>query len=217
MRFGKTLRESTYGPWKDEYINYSKLKSLLREDQRDDDTAWTDEDETKFSDELFNVQLEKVAAFQAKTVASLQERIDETFDKLKEFTPSDGKPKSDIAAQRLKELKTQVDSITNEVEQLKKYSSVNYTGFLKIAKKHDRKRGDRYKVRPLIKLRLSDRGLNAEKEYAPLLRKLSTIYYIIDSHLESGEQVPPPDLEHEEEVKNGERYTAHKCKWFSTC
>lgn len=213
MRFGKTLRESTYGPWKDEYINYSKLKSLLREDERDDDTPWTEEDESKFSDEVFNVQLEKVVAFQEKTVASLQNRIDDAFDKLKDIAPAEGKPKGDIATQRLKELKSQIDAITNEVEQLKKYSSVNYTGFLKIVKKHDRKRGNRYKVRPLMKMRLSERGVNAEKVYSPLLKKLSTIYYIIDSHLDdSGDSTQPPDLEHQEEVKNGERYTAHKCK-----
>ncbi|KAK6070929.1 VTC domain-containing protein [Seiridium cupressi] len=211
MRFGKTLRESTYGPWKDKYIDYSKLKTILREDERDDETAWSEEDETKFSDEIFNVQLEKVASFQSKTVQSLQKRIDDAFDKLKDIAPADDKPKSDIATQRLRELKGQIDSITNEIEELKKYSSVNYTGFLKIVKKHDRKRGDRYKVRPLMKLRLSERGLNAEKEYSPLLKKLSTIYYIIDTHLDGGaEQAQPPDLEHQEEVKNGERYTAHK-------
>lgn len=213
MRFGKTLREATYGPWEGEYINYRKLKDLLREDERDDDTPWTEEDETRFSDEIFSVQLEKVVAFQEKMVASLQQRIDDAFNKLKEISPVEGKPKGDIATERLKELKSEIDAITNEVEALKKYSSVNYTGFLKIVKKHDRKRGDRYKVRPLMKLRLSERGLNAEKAYSPLLKKLSTIYYIIDSHLESGsEQAQPPDLEHQEEVKNGERYTAHKCK-----
>jgi SPX domain protein involved in polyphosphate accumulation len=213
MRFGKTLREATYGPWRDKYIDYSKLKSLLREDERDEDTPWTEEDETRFSDEIFNVQLDKVCTFQAQTVESLQKRVDEAFDKLKDVAPSENQPKGDIATQRLRELKGKIDSITSEVEQLKKYSSVNYTGFLKIAKKHDRKRGDRYKVRPLMKLRLSERGLNAEKAYSPLLKKLSTIYYIIDSHLEGGvEGAQPPDLEHQEEVKNGERYTAHKCK-----
>lgn len=216
MRFGKTLREATYGPWKDKYIDYSKLKSLLREDNRDDDTQWTEEDEIKFSDEIFNVQLEKVCTFQQETVQSFQQRIDEAFDKLKELAPGDDKAKGEVATQPLKDLKAEIDTITNEIEQLKKYSSVNYTGFLKIVKKHDRKRGDRYKVRPLMKLRLSERGLNAEKEYSPLLKKLSTIYYIIDSHLEAGgEQMQPPDLEHQEEVKNGERYTAHKCKWSS--
>jgi hypothetical protein len=64
-----------------------------------------------------------------------------------------------------------------------------------------------------MKLRLADRGLNSEKAYSPLLKKLSTMYYIIDSHLEEGEQLPPPDLEHQEEVRNGERYTAHKCRF----
>lgn len=213
MRFGKTLREATNASWKGQYIDYSKLKNLLRENERDDETPWTEEDESRFSDEIFNVQLEKVASFQEKTVESLRERIDAAFEKLKDIAPAEDKPKSDITTARLKELKGDIDSITNEVEQLKKYSSINYTGFLKIVKKHDRKRGESYKVRPLMKLRLADRGLNSEKEYSPLLKKLSSIYYIIDSHLEEGELPQPPDLEHQEEVKNGERYTAHKCKF----
>ncbi|CRK18447.1 hypothetical protein BN1708_012347 [Verticillium longisporum] len=37
MRFGKTLRESVYAPWKDKYIDYAKLKSLLREDKYEDE------------------------------------------------------------------------------------------------------------------------------------------------------------------------------------
>jgi SPX domain protein involved in polyphosphate accumulation len=212
MRFGKTLRESTYGLWKDQYIDYSKLKSLLREDRRDDDAPWTEEDESRFSEEIFNVQLEKVASFQERTVESLRQRIDDALSKLKDIAPAEGQPKSEETVRRLTDLRAEVDAITSEVEQLKKYSSVNYTGFLKIVKKHDRKRGGRYKVRPLMKLRLSERGLNAEKDYSPLLKNLSTIYYVIDSHLEDGGESQPPDLEHQEEVKNGERYTAHKCR-----
>ncbi|KAH8677430.1 VTC domain-containing protein [Xylariales sp. PMI_506] len=208
MRFGKTLRESVYGPWKDQYIDYGKLKSLLREDQQDDEAPWTDDDEAKFSDEIFNVQLEKIASFQEKQVQAIKERLEASLSKLKDIVSTESK--SDITIQRLHELKGEADAITNEIEELKKYSSVNYTGFLKIVKKHDRKRGDRYKVRPLMKLRLSDRGLNAETVFSPLLKKLSMLYYIIESHLQEGEEVQPPDLEHQEEVKDGEKYTAHK-------
>lgn len=212
MRFGKTLQQSVYEPWKAQYMDYAKLKNLLREDRKDDEQAWTEEDENQFCDEIFNVQLDKVATFQENELATLKDRVEVAFEKLKEMAPTDDKPKSDITNSRLKELKAELDSITNEVKELKKYSSANYTGFLKIVKKHDRKRGDRYKVRPLMRLTLSNRGLNSESAYTPLLKKLSTMYYIIDSHLEEGEQLQIPDLEHQEEVHNGEKYTAQKCK-----
>ena len=74
MRFGKTLKQSIYPPWRDNYIDYAKLKKLLR----DDDSApsspstatkdvWTEEDEGAFVAELVNVQLEKVHAFHKET------------------------------------------------------------------------------------------------------------------------------------------------------
>ncbi|KAI1418222.1 SPX-domain-containing protein [Hypoxylon sp. FL1857] len=218
MRFGKTLRESIYPPWKDQYIDYSKLKTMLREDKREDeDVPWTEDDENRFCDEVFNVQLEKVAQFQEKTVSSLKERAEVAFEKLKEMAPSDDKPKSDITTARLKELKAELDAITNEVKELKKYSSANYTGFLKIAKKHDRKRGDRYKVRPMMRVSLSERGFNSEQAYSPLLTKLSLMYYAINQNLDEGEQQHPVelDLDNQQEVHNGERYTAHKF-WIHT-
>ncbi|KAI1135305.1 SPX-domain-containing protein [Hypoxylon sp. FL0543] len=230
MRFGKTLRESIYPPWKDQYIDYSKLKAMLREDRREDeeDVPWTEEDENRFCDEVFNVQLEKVAQFQERTVSGLKERAEVAFEKLKEMAPAPApapaapsdndddenkQPKrSDITTARLKELKAELDAITNEVKELKKYSSANYTGFLKIAKKHDRKRGDRYKVRPMMRVSLSERGFNSEQAYSPLLTKLSLMYYAINQNLDEGEQQNPADLdlENAQEVHNGERYTAHK-------
>ncbi|QPC75932.1 hypothetical protein HYE68_006684 [Fusarium pseudograminearum] len=217
MRFGRTLRESVYPPWKDKYIEYAKLKSLLREDVADDDNQpWTEEDETRFCEEIFNNQLEKVAQFQEQRFNALKERVDSSFDKLKELAPveseEDGGPsKGDISATRLRALESELDEITNEVRELKKYSQINYTGFLKIIKKHDRKRGDRYKVRPMMQLSLSQRPFNSETGYSPLLNKLSIMYFAIRQQLEeTGEQLPPLDLESQGETHNGERYTAHK-------
>ncbi|KAI8630888.1 VTC domain-containing protein [Xylariaceae sp. FL1651] len=212
MRFGKTLRESVYPPWRSEYMDYAKLKSMLRENtSEDDDTPWTEDDENRFCDEIFNVQLEKVSQFQAKLSASLKQRADSAFEKLRELAPSDDKSKSDITNLRLRELQAELDAIVNEVKELKKYSSVNYTGFLKIVKKHDRKRGDRYKVRPMMRVSLSEHGLNSEQRYSSLLNKLSLMYYAINQNLDEAEQQQQPlDLEQQEEVHNGERYTAHK-------
>lgn len=219
MRFGKTLRGSIYPPWKDKYIDYAKLKNLLREDDEDHDN-WTEEDENRFCDEIFNAQLEKVARFQQERFDELRQRVDTTFDKLKDLAPATASKSSatsataaldDDSKAKLKELEEELDSITNEVKELKKFSNINYTGFLKIVKKHDRKRGDRYRIRPMMQLSLSQRTFNSEQGYSPLLNKLSMMYFAIRSRVEDVDQ-GPLDLERQGETHNGERYTAHKCK-----
>lgn len=213
MRFGKTLRQSIYEPWKDQYIDYAKLKSLLREDKsEDEDAPWTESDENKFCDEIFNTQLEKVAKFQEDTVHKLRERVDACFEKLKGLSGPDENKKSDISAEQLKEFERELDDITNEVKELKKYSNINYTGFLKIVKKHDRKRGERYRIRPMMQVSLSKRPFNSEQAYSPLLNKLSYMYFAVRQHLEDNADVQPVDLDiaSQPTTHNGERYTAHK-------
>ncbi|KAJ1338142.1 Vacuolar transporter chaperone 3 [Microdochium nivale] len=213
MRFGKTLQDAIHPPWKEQYLDYSKLKRLLRDDGgRDEDSKpWTEDDEKRFSSELLNVELDKVASFQAKTIAGLEQQAEDAFSKLRDLAPSSPSQKSDITTGRLKELRKELDGITNELKELKRYASTNYTGFLKIAKKHDRRRGDRYKIRPMIRVSLSQHGFNSEASYTPLLNKLSTMYYVVNQHLdESEQQAQPIHLRSPEEVRHGERYTAHK-------
>lgn len=241
MRFGKTLSTSVYGPWKDKYLDYGKLKNMLREDDHDgQDGSWTDDDETKFSDEIFNVQLGKVTSFHEAKFRELRDRVDAAFEKLKDLPasgPTAGSPKggaddpeegsssgeqapaspprSEITTQRLKELEAELDAITNEVNELKRYSNLNYTGFLKIVKKHDRKRGLRYKIRPLMMKSLSDRPFNSEQAYAPVIHRLSLAYFTVKQQLEEGiSDELLADLEGSglQETRNGEKYSAHKCK-----
>lgn len=214
MRFGKTLRLSVYPPWQDKYIDYGKLKSLLRENEPDDEeTPWTEDDENRFCEEIFNVQLDKVAEFQAEQVENLRRRIDSAFEKLKDLpTAEEGKPKPDTDPQQLKDLEAELDAITNEVKELQKYSNLNYTGFLKIVKKHDRKRGDRYKIRPMMMVSLAKRPFNSEQAYWPLLNKLSLMYFAIRQQLEEpgAGDAYPIDPNSQPETHNGEKYTAHK-------
>lgn len=233
MRFGKTLQSAEYQPWQDKYLDYSKLKSMLREDDYDlSDGAWTDDDETKFSDEIFNVQLEKVASFHELKFRELRDRVDAAFEKLKGLAPSvpgesaggdgDGseqeqeqEPRSHDTTQKIKDLEADLDGITTEINQLKRYSNLNYTGFLKIVKKHDRKRGLRYKMRPIMMKSLSDRPFNSEQAYAPMVHRLSLAYFTVKQQLEEGvSDKLLADLEGGglQETRNGEKYSAHKCK-----
>ena len=85
----------------------------------------------------------------------------------------DDQKKRTIASEVLEEL----DNITKEVSALEKYSRINFTGFLKAAKKHDRKRGARYRVKPLLQVRLS-KLFNSE-DYSPLVHQLSVMYSFV--------------------------------------
>lgn len=210
MRFGKTLSSSIYPPWKDKYIDYNKLKKLLREDEsspqgRGDDSNWTEEDEENFVNELTNTQLEKVYQHQLDTFNALRDRTTACESQLQpttgESNTTDDEEKKKIAAQTLKEL----DSISKEITELKKYSRVNYTGFLKSAKKHDRKRGRKYRVRPILQVRMAQTPFNSE-DYSPLLYRLSTMYTWSRQILEGEDPTKEPTPTDAPK----DTYTAHK-------
>ena len=181
MRFGKTLSDSVYPPWSDKYLEYDKLKKLLREDEtspqgRGGQGSWTEQDEENFVNELTVTQLEKVYQHQVTTYDSLRKRTAECEAKLPSSeAESVGKSDDDNFKEVARELMPELDSVSKELNELRKFSRINYTGFLKAAKKHDRKRGLKYRVRPILQVRLSQMPFNQE-DYSPLLFRLSTMY-----------------------------------------
>ncbi|KAI6889259.1 SPX-domain-containing protein [Hortaea werneckii] len=254
MRFGRTLQVSTYAPWRDNYIDYTKLKKLLRDDESAPNSPtheapeqWTDEDEGKFVDELVNVQLEKVHAFHKDIYEKLRERTakcesrldsvavtdrgaTETRDQAKsdsagdangggdglikpakEANETNGNGKKAMSSEEekqstLKEVLTELDQITKETNELEKYSRINYTGFLKAAKKHDRKRGASYRVRPLLQVRLAALPFNKE-DYSPLLYRLSAMYSFVRQHLDGADK---NRISMSESQQGREEYTSRK-------
>lgn len=228
MHFSQTLRTAIHEPWKEQYIDYAKLKALLREDQSsrsNEQQPWTEDDENAFCDEILNVQLEKVAAFQAATFKELSARADRVSEKLKDLAPpppaDDGEhqpppPKGELTTARLKEVEEELDSIVNEMRELKKYSTINYTGFLKIVKKHDRKRGNNYKIRPMVMINLARRPFNSEEGYAPLANRLSVLYWAVRERLDEGgaEKDAQKQTEKEKDGAEGENYSAYKCEFL---
>jgi SPX domain protein involved in polyphosphate accumulation len=206
MKFGQTLSSSIYKPWKAQYIDYAKLKKLLREDEAEKDAVWSEADEETFVNELTNVELEKVNKHQVDTAKELERRLKACEDKLQPIAVQEGPPAGvgkAIAEETIKEL----DKISDEITELKKYSRVNYTGFLKAAKKHDRKRGLKYRARPLLQVRMSQLPFNSE-DYSPLLYRLSALYSF------ARETIDGRDAADRQPSVVGDRpkdsYTAHK-------
>ena len=105
----------------------------------------------------------------------------------------------DAAAQQARQdtltrVQRDLDDISREVSELESFSRINYTGALKAAKKHDRRRGTNYKVRPLVQVRLASLPFNTE-DYSPFLYRLSGMYAFIRQRLAdtTGRTVSSPD------------------------
>ena len=211
MKFGATLSKSIYPPWKDKYLDYDKIKKLMREDETSPqgrgaaDSSWTEKDEETFVHELATVQLEKVHQHQLDTYNTLRDRTtacETTLERTTDGSAKDDVEKRKIAEDAIKEL----DSIIQEINELRKFSRVNYTGFLKAAKKHDRRRGQRYRVRPLLQVRLAQTPFNSE-DYSPLLFRLSTMYSWARQVLEGEEADRQPSST---SVRPKDTYKAYK-------
>ncbi|CAI6329261.1 unnamed protein product [Periconia digitata] len=225
MKFGTTLRRSVYAPWKDHYVDYEKLKQLLREN--DDDKQWTSDDVTRFTEELANVQLDKVYNFKKNTTQKLRERLSACEKKLeplavgiksedtedKEDAPSyadvtAAKPvvKEEDKKKILNQVLAELDAITKEVKELETYSRINYTAVLKATKKHDKLRGRSYRLRPFVNARLAEKPIYTE-DHSPLVYRLSAMYAFVRQSL-AGK--PQAELSFNENPTNGEDSTSYK-------
>jgi SPX domain protein involved in polyphosphate accumulation len=233
MHFGRTLKRSIYPPWKDQYLDYDKIKKLLRESasqdgsstgSQDGDDKWTDEDEETYTEELFNVQLKKVQDFHDDTVKRLHEEIKDCEQKLEPLgvgakdgeqegnaTGQDGGSKPDLSADEkqeiLKDVLKKLDSIGKETSELDKYSRINYTGFLKACKKHDRKRGDTFRARPYFQSLLGERPFHSE-DSTPMVYRLSAMHAFVRQSLEGKDQ---SGLSFSQDETHSSEYTSHKC------
>ncbi|KAI9673514.1 MAG: Phosphate metabolism transcription protein [Trizodia sp. TS-e1964] len=220
MRFEETLLHAIYPPWSSHYIDYAKLKKLLREPDSNPHSKpskeldpWTAEDEGAFVEELLNVQLEKVNSFQVDTYKHLRERTSSCESRLEKYAAA---PHTSLAAPEsagkikqsdLKEAAEELDNITREISELEKFSRINFTGFLKAAKKHDRKRGHMYRVKPLLQVRLAALPFNSE-DYSPLLYRLSALYSFVRQNREG--EGKERALSESEAPSEGDKYTSHK-------
>lgn len=229
MHFERSLKRAIYEPWKGQYIDYSKLKSLLRDDGSDAGSAagaddgedWTEKDEEKFVEELINVQLEKVHSFQSSTVQKLRERtsaceaqLDPVVTKGKGKEDEDKKETEldEEAKKTLRDVLKKLDGITGEMNELEKYSRINYTGFMKAAKKHDRRRGQGYRVMPIMRVRLAELPFNKE-DFSPLLFRLSTMYSFCRERLEDNDK--DKSRRFSENTIGSERFVSHKCTYWT--
>ncbi|KAI8990160.1 VTC domain-containing protein [Pilobolus umbonatus] len=131
MKFGEQLEEEIFPPWKLSYLAYNSLKEdLLR---RQLDHKWNEEDESEFLNKLEN-ELTKVYDFVTAKLGEVEARISHCERTIQTFIKNPSWSSEDMWMS----MDDGLTEVLFDVNDLAKFSRLNYIGFQKIIKKHDK-------------------------------------------------------------------------------
>ncbi|KAG0347445.1 vacuolar transporter chaperone [Podila minutissima] len=167
MKFGHQLKTSLYPEWVFYYLAYDKLKHELKTRLNANGGNWTEDDETAFA-ELLEKELDKVFSFQKVKSAEIMSRLQHSKQEVEAIIQSNDAQNEDYAT-----LEEELSHIIADVHDLAKFTRLNYTGFLKIIKKHDKL--THWILRPIFMVRLNSKPFYKEN-YDALIVKLSSLY-----------------------------------------
>ncbi|CAO3629490.1 unnamed protein product [Mucor hiemalis] len=131
MKFADQLQKGIFAPWRLSYINYDVLKTELKARQLDH--GWTDQDEKDFIHLLEN-ELEKVYDFITAKLGEVEARISYCERTLQTFMNNP----SWSSEQNWNIMDDALTEVLFDVNDLAKFTRMNYIGFQKILKKHDK-------------------------------------------------------------------------------
>ncbi|KAK4509901.1 uncharacterized protein ATC70_007205 [Mucor velutinosus] len=131
MKYGQELQQNVFAPWRLSYIAYDVLKQELKSRQLDH--GWTDKDESDFTNLLDN-ELTKVYDFVNAKLAEIDARIlycERTIQTLQKNPSMASDANYGIMDEALTE-------ILFDVNDLSRFTRVNFVAIQKILKKHDK-------------------------------------------------------------------------------
>ncbi|GAA5809012.1 hypothetical protein MFLAVUS_002413 [Mucor flavus] len=131
MKFASQLQNNIFAPWRLSYINYDVLKTELKTRQLEH--GWTEQDEKDFINLLEN-ELEKVYDFITAKLGEVEARISYCERTLQTFMNNP----SWSSEQNWNIMDDALTEVLFDVNDLAKFTRMNYIGFQKILKKHDK-------------------------------------------------------------------------------
>ncbi|EFW22040.1 vacuolar transporter chaperone [Coccidioides posadasii str. Silveira] len=193
MRFGEQLRSSLVKEYYWYYIAYDDLKEALKTDYETAPTPqnpnpkrkpWSEEDEKRFV-ALLESELDKVSTFQKVKSDEIVRRIKaselEVNDVVSRLDQTGGQPAGAARASGAPTdadfllLEEDLSDIIADVHDLAKYTKLNYTGFQKIIKKHDKQ--TKWYLKPVFATRLKAKPFFKDN-YDAFVVKLSKLEYL---------------------------------------
>ncbi|SCU79134.1 LAMI_0A07492g1_1 [Lachancea mirantina] len=174
MRFGEQLNRSLIREYSYYYISYEDLKNELEENLSSSHGHWTEELETQFLESL-EVELDKVYTFCKVKHNEVTRRVKEAHEQVQMTVRAldSNTPPSDLDFEILED---ELSDIIADVHDLAKFSRLNYTGFQKIIKKHDKK--TKFTLKPIFQVRLDSKPFFKEN-YDELVVKISQLYDVV--------------------------------------
>ncbi|KAI8988025.1 VTC domain-containing protein [Mycotypha africana] len=166
IHFGYTLRTSLNPEWTCYYVAYDELKIILKKITTHGG-IWSEESESLFIERL-EAELDKVYTFQRAKLDEIKHRIEQEALEVGRLCQSDFPDEDDFTASEI-----ELGHIIADVHDLAKFVKLNYTGFLKIIKKHDKVTG--WPLKPMFGVRLNAKPFHKEN-YDALIIRISDLY-----------------------------------------
>ncbi|KAM3414211.1 hypothetical protein BST61_g10869 [Cercospora zeina] len=190
MRFGQQLRSSLIKDWFYYYIQYDDLKKSLRTDlehtplvqqgNQNKKKPWSEEDERRFVNQL-EQELDKVFTFQKvksqeiiRRIKASEKEVNEVIARAEAAKNGDDRAKQNAPSEdEFLLLEEDLSDIIADVHDLAKFTQLNYTGFQKIIKKHDK--ATHWHLKPVFAARLNARPFFKD-DYDGTVVNLSRLY-----------------------------------------
>ncbi|PBP18392.1 VTC domain-containing protein, partial [Diplocarpon rosae] len=195
MKFGEQLRTSVIKEYQWYYIAYDELKEQLKTEWVTPPTKakskgkrreWSESDESTFLDRL-EQELDKVHTKQkvkaieiGRRIGNSEKEVSDVVSRLDNRGPvgreGDSNNNDAPTEEEFMMLEEDLSDIIADVHDLAKFVQLNYTGFQKIIKKHDKQTG--WMLRPVFATRLKARPFFKDNYDADIV-KLSKLYDIV--------------------------------------
>ncbi|KAH7376088.1 vacuolar transporter chaperone 4 [Plectosphaerella cucumerina] len=176
MKFGEQLRSSIIREYQWYYIDYDGLKKELKAPSGG--REWSEDDEGRFVKKL-ETELDKVHTKQqvkameiSRRITVSEKEVQSVVSRLIERGPQEAGP-SEEEFMLLEEV---LSDIIADVHDLAKFVQLNYTGFYKIIKKHDKMTG--WHLKPAFDTRLKAKPFYKENYDASVVQ-LSKLYDLV--------------------------------------
>ncbi|KAF9983808.1 vacuolar transporter chaperone [Mortierella antarctica] len=174
MKFGTQLKAHLAPHWKYHFVDYDGLKALLK--SKSHEREFTEQDESQFV-KLLNAELDKVASFQALKLGEVQRRTEHCEFTIEQHQLPSSKSSERLTLASFVVTESEINKITQDLQDLARFQRLNYTAFLKIVKKHDKHTGF------LLRANFMNQQLNSQpfhkESFTSLVSRLSTLYNIV--------------------------------------
>ncbi|GME77442.1 unnamed protein product [[Candida] boidinii] len=178
MKFGETLKSSLIKDYSYYYVQYDELKYLLKKGLSKSNNKWTNNLEEEFVSQL-EQELDKIFNFVKLKHQEILRRIKDSETLV--FTTVENSKNApeeelDLYEQDFEDLEEELSDIIADVHDLAKFTRLNYIGFQKILKKHDKQ--THFILKPIFSARLDAKAFYKDN-YDSLIVKLSTLYDLV--------------------------------------